>query len=47
MSPKTRISRAWCNTCRAFTNHRKAEGENPPGQAKLECVTCSEDVRLP
>ncbi len=40
MSTKTRIHRAWCNTCRAFTNHRSAAGgENPP---KLECITCSD-----
>ena len=48
MSTKTRISRAWCKTCRAFTDHRSmADGQNPPGQAKLECVTCGDGVRLP
>jgi hypothetical protein len=37
MTPKTATHRAWCNFCRAFTDHRKA-GADPA--AKLECVTC-------
>ena len=46
MSTKTRISRAWCKTCRAFTDHRTAAADNPPGQSKLQCTTCSESGRL-
>ncbi len=38
-TPKTATHRAWCNVCRAFTDHRKASADPA---AKLECVACRE-----
>jgi len=41
MSTKAHPRRAWCTTCRAFTDHRTAAGEgNPPSGPRLECITC-------
>jgi hypothetical protein len=41
MSTKTKIHRAWCSTCRGFTDHRKTRG-GADSSAKLECTTCRE-----
>jgi len=41
MTRKTATRRAWCPTCRAFTDHRNVSTD-ADSTARLECATCQE-----